>query len=233
MSLKWLGAIVAGSLISWSALPSYVQADEVAIVPGSGQHYHSLSEGPPPVRRTMYGGVDLGVPILHNRENSLVRPGVNFHGQGGIDFGYLAAFLHGGFRWVPVDFDKAEGEEFDDYEDLGREPLKNPYFGFGLRLQFPNQSRLLPYASGSFDFNFWHFYEDELVCATGAYNWWCTERDVYYFTPGFSGRLGLAIRAKQTFYLDLGVGMSMSFAGAFFPDETSWLEPYIGITQRL
>jgi hypothetical protein len=183
----------------------------------------------PRPRYSMFGAVDLGVPIVLDTED-IVRPGVNLHAQGGMEFNYIAGFVHGGFRWIPIDFDKASSQA--NYDGSGRSPLKNGYFGLGVRFQVPNRSRVLPYLSGSFDFNFWNFHEEEVVC-TGYYYWWCTESDKYRFTPGFSGRAGVAVRASGSFFVDLGLGASMSFQGDFFDKNQVWLEPFIGVTQRL
>jgi hypothetical protein len=187
---------------------------------------------PSRLTRHMFGGVDLGVPVILDTDRDLVRPGVNLHVQGGVDFEYIAAFIHGGFRWVPLDFENASDTAHPEYEGIERSPLKNGYFGLGLRLQLPNRSRVLPYVSSSFDFNFWNFHEDELVC-TGYYYWWCAEKDVYRFTPGFSGRAGVAVQLRGSLYIDVGAGLSMSFEGDFFDRNEKWVEPYLGITQRL
>lgn len=179
----------------------------------------------------MYGGFDLGVPLMMDVDHDLIRPGANLHVQGGVDLGYAAFFLHGGWRWIPVDFDRAADAKHPEYEGLGRDPLKNPYFGLGVRGQIPNRSRVLPYASVSFDFNFWNFHETEFAC-TGYYYWWCADYDVYRFTPGFTGRAGLAVYIAQGVYVDFGMGASMSFEGDFFDQNQSWIEPFAGLMTR-
>jgi hypothetical protein len=190
------------------------------------------SSSPPvaPASR-MFGGIDLGVPIMLDVNHDLVRPGVNLHAQGGLDLGYVAFFLHGGWRWVPIDFDRAADNGHPEYSGEGRDPLKNPYFGLGVRGQIPNRTRLLPYASASFDFNWWHFQETEVACG-GYYYWWCADYEVYHFTPGFSGRVGTAIYLKQGVYVDLGMAVSMSFEGDFFAKNQMWLEPFAGLLFR-
>lgn len=178
-----------------------------------------------------YGAFDIGVPVMLDVDRDLVRPGANLHAQGGWDFGYGAIFLHGGWRWIPVDFNRARDAGVDTYGASGRTPLKNPYFGIGLRGQIPNSSRFLPYASVSFDFNFWNFREQGVACG-GYYYWWCNGYDVYRFTPGFSGRIGTGIELVSSIYLDLGLGVSMSFEGDFFDKNRAWLEPYLGVMHR-
>jgi hypothetical protein len=189
-------------------------------------------DGPPvhPASRT-FGSIDLGVPLMLDVDHDLIRPGVNLHAQGGLDLGYVAFFVHGGWRWIPVDFDRYAEKGHSQYEGEGRDPLKNPYFGLGVRGQIPNRSRVMPYASVAFDFNFWNFQETDIVCG-GFYYWWCADYEVYRFTPGFSGRLGLAVHIAQGLYVDLGMGASMSFEGDFFESNQAWVEPYAGVLMR-
>ena len=183
-------------------------------------------------RFTMYGAFDLGVPVMLDVDRELIRPGANLHVQGGADLGYFGAFIHAGWRFIPVDFDRASDAGLSTYGASGRSPLKNPYFGLGLRLQASNPSRVLPYVSGSFDFNFWNLRETDVACV-GYYYWWCNDYDVYRFTPGFSGRAGLAVELARGTYVDLGVGLSMSFEADFFDDNEVWVEPYLGVLQRM
>jgi hypothetical protein len=192
----------------------------------------SPGEGPPIVPPSrMYGGFDLGVPLMLDVNHDLIRPGANLHAQGGIDLGYVGFFLHGGWRWIPVDFDRAADNGHPEYAGEGRDPVSNPYFGLGVRGQIPNRSPVMPYASVSFDFNFWHFRETDVVCG-GYYYWWCADYDVYHFTPGFTGRVGLAVYITQGVYVDFGMATSMSFEGDFFGDNQMWIEPFVGVLTR-
>jgi hypothetical protein len=187
----------------------------------------------PPLRPpgSMFGSFDLGVPVVYDVDRALIRPGANLHVQGGLDLGYVALFIHGGWRWIPVDFDRA-ADTHPQYEGEGRDPLKNPYFGAGVRLQLPNQSRLIPYVSASVDFNWWNFRESDVACGGGYYYWYCNDYDVYEFTPGFSGRLGSLIHVRHGVYADFGLGVSMSFKGDFFDRNEVWFEPFVGIAYR-
>ena len=189
----------------------------------------------PPIRprNQTFGSFDLGVPILlgDNVDRDLIRPGVNLHVQGGLDLGYVGFFMHGGWRFVPIDFDRAADSAHPQYEGEGRDPLKNPYFGMGVRAQIPNHSRVLPYISGSFDFNWWHFRDEDVYCG-GYYYWWCTTYNDYEFTPGFSGRAGLAVYLGDCAYVDVGLNTSMSFEGDFFTKNQVWAEPFLGMTCR-
>jgi hypothetical protein len=194
--------------------------------------YGTQTNGPSLRVLTYFIGFDVGVPLMFDVDRELVRPGGNLHLQGGVNFDYVGAFVHGGWRFIPVDFDRALDAGRDTGGNTGRDPLKNPYFGFGFRGQVPNQSRFLPYASVSFDFNFWNFRQTGVACG-GVYYWWCSSYDVYHFTPGFSGRVGTAIHLGRGVDLDLGLGVSMSFAGDFFENNKAWAEPYLGILHRM
>ena len=55
---------------------------------------------------------------------------------------------------------------------------------------------------------------------------------MYRFSPGFTGRLGAAIEIGAMTYVDLGVGLSMSFPGDFWDRNEKWIEPYIGFMHR-
>jgi hypothetical protein len=178
-----------------------------------------------------FASVDVGVPIMLDVDRDLVRPGANLHAEGGLDFKFLAVFLHGGWRWIPVDFDRAADHGANTYGQTGRTPLKNPYFGLGVRAQFPNASVFLPYASMAFDFNFWNFRETAVSCG-GYYYWWCSGYNVYRFTPGFSWRVGTGIEVTKGVYVDAGLGISLSFEGQFFDQNRSWVEPYLGLLHR-
>jgi hypothetical protein len=187
----------------------------------------------PPLRPPgrMFGSFDLGVPVVLDVDRALIRPGANLHAQGGLDLGYVALFLHGGWRWIPVDFDRAS-DDHPEYAGEGRDPLKNPYFGFGVRVQVPNRSRLIPYLSASVDFNWWNFRESDVACAGGYYYWYCNDYNVYTFTPGFSGRLGSLVHVRHGVYADFGLGVSMSLEGDFFDRNEVWFEPFLGIAYR-
>ena len=190
--------------------------------------------GAVPVRppRSTFGSFSLGVPIAMNVDRDFVRPGATLHAEGGLDLGYVGFFLHGGFRWFPVDFDRAADNGHTEYNGYGRDPLRNPHFGFGVKAQLPNRSRVMPYISTAFDFNFWHMYQTQTVC-TGYWYWWCGNYDVYEFSPGFSGKVGSAVHIAGGFYVDIGLDISMSFEGKFFDRNEWWMEPFVGVLHRM
>jgi hypothetical protein len=187
----------------------------------------------PPLRppSSMFGSFDIGVPVVLDVDRALIRPGANLHVQGGLDLGYVGFFIHGGWRWIPVDFDRASKGK-PQYEGEGRDPLKNPYFGLGIRAQVPNRSRLIPYISASVDFNWWNFRESSAACSGGYYYWYCNDYDVYRFTPGFSGRIGSMVHVRHGMYVDFGLGMSVTLEGDFFDRTEYWMEPFLGIAMR-
>jgi hypothetical protein len=178
-----------------------------------------------------FGAFDVGMPLVLDVDRNLIRPGVNLHMRGGLDIGYVAFFAHGGWRAIPVDFERSAENGHPEYAGEGRDPLQNISFGFGLQGQIPNRTRVLPYLGASFDFNFWHFRESAVACG-GYYYWYCANYNVYEFAPGLSGRLGMAVDMARGVYLDLALGMSMSFEGEFFERNEVWLEPFVGVGFR-
>ena len=55
---------------------------------------------------------------------------------------------------------------------------------------------------------------------------------VFRFTPGFTGKFGIAFRVSQGTYIDLGIKYSLSGAGDFFLRREQWVTPYLGILIR-
>ena len=187
---------------------------------------------PPPTQPKFYGLMAIGVPIFLDVNHELMRPGANLRFEGGLDLRYVAFFLDFGFRWTPVDFPRYTSASGDTtYAGYGRSPMRSFYFGPGLRIQYPDAGRILPYASVALDLNWWNFWESGVSCG-GYYYWYCSSYSVYRFTPGFSGRLGAAIEIGAMTYVDLGFGLSMSFPGSFFDRNEKWIEPYIGFMHR-
>jgi len=178
-----------------------------------------------------FGSFAVGVPIVLDVDRNLIRPGANLQMRGGLDLGYVAFFAHGGWRAIPVDFERSAENGHPEYAGEGRDPLQDINFGFGLQGQIPNRSRVMPYLAASVDLNFWHFREATVGCG-GYYYWYCTTYNVYEFAPGLSGRLGAAVEITQGVYFDLALGMSMSTEGDFFKRNEYWIEPFAGIGYR-
>src|SRR5262249_35578005 len=134
-----------------------------------------------------------------------------------------------GFRWTPIDFDRYVRHGGNPiYTGFGRSPLQSFYFGVGVRLMVPDLKRVIPYVSGAFDLNFWNFREVAPVCGL----WFCTVANIYYFSPGFTGRLGLAIKIVERFYIDVNVGLGMTFKGQFWNHNENWIEPMVAFMFR-
>jgi len=163
-----------------------------------------------------------GVPVYLDVDHDIVRPGYAFDGRFGIDVHYVSFDFEMGFQGNAVDGSKSDPPPFD------RETLRRVHVGFGLRLQIPNETRLLPYVSGAFDCAWWHLNENQIVIGNGVIFGY----PKFNFAPGFSGRAGFAIRTGTDVYVDLALGFGMSFPGGFFDQNRYWLSPQIGFTYR-
>lgn len=97
-----------------------------------------------------------------------------------------------------------------------------------VRAQVPNQSPVLPYVAMTFDVNFWNFRETEIACNF----WYCTQVDVFRFTPGFTAKLGLGFRIKRGAHIDVGAKYSYSGPGKFFVTKEQWITGYLGFLIR-
>ena len=124
-----------------------------------------------------------------------------------------------GFAWIPVDLDKIE-------PGMGRDTLSQIFVGIGFRVQFRNESPVLPYLSAALDFNWWNFRETSYACGP----WYCRSYNTFRFTPGLSGRAGIAVSVTPYVAIDLGARIAMSFAGDFFYRNEWWVSPYVGFS---
>ena len=170
-------------------------------------------------RRGPVGSLYVGVPLMNKVNREVVRPGGSIDFRGGIDLGYFVPEFEMGFMGMPF-----KARKIDSSYDNGT--LKQFYFGFGGRLQIPNNTPVLPYVAGAFDFQFWNLYDTYVGCSY----WYCYEQNEYSFTPGFTGRAGLAIRFNAHIALDLNLRVGMSFRGAVFDESRSWLQPSLGVS---
>jgi hypothetical protein len=192
--------------------------------------------GPPPAEpeptpkvsahRGFQGGFNIGVPIFLDVDTNVVRPGADLHFFGGYDMGYVMFGVDLGVMWTPIDGNQIPG--LSPGENPGRHPLTRLYVAPEVRAQVPNKSPVLPYAAMTFDINWWHFRETGLGCSF----WYCTQVNVFRFTPGFTAKLGIAFRIKQGAHIDLGVKYSYSGAGDFFLRREQWVTPYVGFFFR-
>ncbi len=195
-----------------------------------------LVETPPPAQPTFEEtekkklevgftwALQLGVPVFLDVDRDVVKAGADISFFGGADFGYFIIGGAAGIGWNPIDLNNAGISGLS-----GRSPVTRLFLSVPeVRFQVPDLKVVLPYLSGSFDINFWNFRETEVVC--GFY--YCSETSIYRFTPGFTGRAGLAFEAKQGIYVDLGLRYSFTGEGDFFQQSRWWLAPYIGVLVR-
>lgn len=169
--------------------------------------------------------LNIGVPIFLNVDLEVVRPGADLSWVGGLDIGYVVFGLGVGVMWTPINLRNF----VDDNGTSGSQsPLTRLYFFPEVRFQVPNDSLVLPYLTGAFDANWWNFRESGLVCGF----WWCGRSSIYRFTPGFTGKVGLAFEIKRGVKIDVGMKYSLSGKGAFFEQTEWWLTPYVGVLVR-
>lgn len=167
----------------------------------------------------------IGVPLFYDVPRDIVRPGVDFGGRIGLDWGYFGAFIDAGVALIPIDLNALR-------PGLGKDPLVRLHGGLGVRLQYPTKY-VRPYADLVLDFNGWSFRSIEFDCVgvlPGGF--WCTGTGAFEFSPGWSGRAGVHIKVKGHWSIDVGSAFSMSYRGNLFSRPQFWLEPYLGFTIR-
>lgn len=168
--------------------------------------------------------LQIGVPIFLDVPRDVVKAGGDISFFGGADFGSFIVGGAAGIGWNPIDLNNA-----DISGASGRSPVTRLFLSVPeVRFQVPGLKVVLPYISGAFDINWWNFRETDLVC--GA--WYCTRSSVYRFTPGFTGRGGLAFEAKGGIYVDVGLRYSFTGKGDFFQQSRWYLTPYVGVLLR-
>jgi len=169
----------------------------------------------------------IGVPIILNVDRDNVRPGANIFFFGGADFGFFVIGGDFGLQWNPIDLN---GLVVNGVALSGRHPLTRIYLSAPeVRFQIPGLKIVLPYITGSFDMNFWNFAETSVGCGY----WYCSQYSVYRFTPGFTGKAGIAFNINQSgVHIDAGFQYSFTGKGNFFDDSGWWLAPYVGVLVR-
>ena len=169
--------------------------------------------------------IGIGVPIVLNVDREAVRPGANIFFFGGADFGFFIIGGSVGLQWNPIDLSKVP-----TVANGSRHPLTRIYLPLPeVRFQVPNLKIVLPYITGSFDMNFWNFAETSVGCGY----WYCSQYSVYRFTPGFTGKAGLAFNINESgVHIDAGFQYSFTGKGQFFDDSGWWLAPYVGVLVR-
>ncbi len=198
---------------------SFVSAEDY--VPASSGKRYTPVKGPG-IR--VITGATLGVPIFFNVDRDVVRPGADMYAWVGLDIGWLVFAAGFGASWNPINLDKVPGGE-----GFGRSPLTRIYLTPEIRFQVPKAKAVLPYLSGAFDANWWkHRDVQSLSCNF----WYCSNRARFQFAPGFTGKVGMGIKAGERIYVDVGMKYSFTGAGNFFSSTLFWLTPFVGVIYR-
>ena len=171
--------------------------------------------------------LDIGVPIILDVPRDVVRPGANIFFFGGADFGFFIVGGSAGLQWNPIDLN---GQIINGVALSGRSPLTRIHLTVPeVRFQVPDLKVALPYVGFAFDMNFWNFAETSVGCGY----WYCSRYSVYRFTPGFTGRAGVAMNINESgVHIDVGFQYSFTGKGNFFDQTGWWLSPYVGVLVR-
>jgi len=195
-----------------------------------------LDFGAPPERKGLEVGftwaIQLGIPVFLDVPRSIVKPGADLSFFAGADFGYFMIGGAMGIGWNPINLDGVAVTPPGGGPQVvlsGRSPLTRLFLSVPeFRVQIDDLKVALPYISGAFDINFWNFRETEVGC--GFY--YCSEFSVYRFTPGFTGRGGVALEIKRGIHIDVGLRYSFTGKGDFFEQSRWYLVPYVGVLVR-
>ena len=179
------------------------------------------------IQKKFQWSINIGVPIFLKADSSRVRPGADIAWVGGLDIGYVVFGLGAGVMWTPINLNGFMDDMGNLYSGT-QSPLTRLYFFPEIRFQVPNDSPVLPYLTGAFDANWWNFKETGLSCGW----WYCSRSSVYRFTPGFTGKVGLAFEIKRGVKIDVGMKYSLTGKGDFFAQTRWWLTPYVGVLVR-
>lgn len=167
--------------------------------------------------RTSEAGIELTVPIWFNEE--AIDPGFGFAGRFGLVLGkYFVPEL--GLGWQINWLNDAVTGPYDLTMDTF-------WISAGARLRFDSGGLVTPFVSAAFDMNFVHIEGNEdIVC--GWY--YCGSVANYEFTPGFSGKVGVAFEMSRYTAIDVGVRIAMMFQGDVFPHAEGLVSPFVGLT---
>ena len=233
-----LTLFVPASLASaqWDAPTESGTSTTATVAPTPPPAPAEMVESPPPAQPALQPpekeglevgftwALQIGIPIFLDVDRDIVKAGADISFFGGADFGYFIIGGAAGLGWNPVDLNASGISGLN-----GRSPVTRLFLSIPeVRFQVPDLKVVLPYISGSFDINFWNFRETQASC--GFY--YCSRSSVYRFTPGFTGRGGLAFEVKNGIYVDLGLRYSFTGKGDFFAQSRWWLTPYVGVLVR-
>jgi len=239
LAALWVAFCVPASFASaqWDASGEAETSTSATVAPTPPPAPPDMVETPPPAQPAVQEpeqglqvgftwALQIGVPIFLNVDSNIVRPGADISFFGGADFGFFVLGGAAGIGWNPIDLN---GQVIDGVLLSGRSPVTRIFLSIPeVRFQVPDLKVVLPYISGAFDMNFWNFRETQVSC--GWY--YCNNTSVYRFTPGFTGRAGLAFEAKGGIYVDMGLRYSFTGKGNFFQQSRWWLTPYVGVLVR-
>lgn len=161
-------------------------------------------------------GLVGGVPLFVGSgvDRSVVRPGGGFAVSAGADLGYVVPEIDFGYMAVPI-----------EQPGFSKEPLQRLALGMGARIQFPNNSPVVPYLGAAFAAQWWKFDVPFTNCSLFA----CSTGSGFSFAPGMSFRTGLTLSFSRSVAVDIGLRYGLSFTGNdVFPKTRNWLEPSFG-----
>ena len=239
LATLWVALCAPASFASaqWDASTEAETSTSATVAPTPPPAPPDMVETPPPAQPAVppeeeglkvgfTWALQIGVPIFLNVNSDVVRPGADISFFGGADFGFFVIGGAAGIGWNPIDLN---GQVVEGIVLSGKSPLTRLFLSIPeVRFQMPDLKVVLPYISGAFDMNFWNFRETE----TGCSFYYCSQFSVYRFTPGFTGRGGVAFEAKHGIYIDLGLRYSFTGKGNFFLQSHWWLTPYVGVLVR-
>ncbi|MEM7437524.1 MAG: hypothetical protein AAF436_20390 [Myxococcota bacterium] len=160
----------------------------------------------------LLGGVPLFVGSGVDRD--VVRPGGGFVTSVGADLGYVVPEIDFGYMANPI-----------EEPGFGRVPLQRLALGIGARVQFPNNSPVIPYLGAAFAAQWWKFDVIRIGCSLFA----CSTGGGFRFAPGLSFRTGLVLSFSRSVAVDIGLRYGMSFTGDdVFPTTRHFIEPSFG-----
>jgi len=165
--------------------PQQVQAQPQA-QPGQPQE---------PQRAARQTSVYLDVPIFLTNAD-IVRPGVGIHGRFGWEIGFLVPQAQVGIQANFMPAQTVDGMVLD------RTTLANIWFSLGVRLQFLNRSRFVPFVDLNARFNFWSYSQRD--AAGGVY------ANDFTFEPGILGAVGMAIELTAKLGLEVALNAMMT-----------------------
>ncbi|HKP63939.1 MAG TPA: hypothetical protein VJV78_44700 [Polyangiales bacterium] len=168
----------------------------------------------------------IGIPIWFTSEDGIVDPGVSFEARFARRFGAIAPEFTIGWQVNWLDEDQLSGVAHD-----ANITIDAFFLSLGARIYpIPKATKITPFISGAVDLNFWHITGNEdLVC--GYY--YCTTYADYDAGLGFSGRLGVAIRATMAIQLELGAKIGLTLPMGPIDDTEAWITPFVGFNAVL